>query len=386
MHTGIHEYEIQFTAQVQARHAFAFWKGRVAMYAILKAMGIGEGDEVILPGYTCVMDVNPIKYLNASPVYVDIEPKTFNLNTALLTEKITDRTKIIIAQHTYGYACDMDAVMEIARQKNIAVIEDCCLALGSEYKGRLLGTFGAAAYFSMQWNKPFTTGLGGVAITRDTDLAASIQALRDREMCRPSAKEAAMLAAQLAVYRACIYPRTTALAQNVFRYLTKKGAVVGSSSTCEFEPVMADDFFKGLSNVQARSGLRQLKKLKQNFEHRRAMAKLYDDLLAEKGWTPRVYDRTVMNPVMVRYPVRIKEKEQALQQAAGAGIELGSWFESPLHPQETPLAAYDYRIGMCPEAEKACRQVVNLPLHPRASEAAVRRTVEFITRFTQAKP
>ncbi len=386
MHTGIHEYEIQFTAQVQARHAFAFWKGRVAMYAILKAMGIGEGDEVILPGYTCVMDVNPIKYLNASPVYVDIEPKTFNLNTALLTEKITDRTKIIIAQHTYGYACDMDAVMEIARQKNIAVIEDCCLALGSEYKGRLLGTFGAAAYFSMQWNKPFTTGLGGVAITRDTDLAASIQALRDREMCRPSAKEAAMLAAQLAVYRACIYPRTTALAQNVFRYLTKKGAVVGSSSTCEFEPVMANDFFKGLSNVQARSGLRQLKRLKQNFEHRRAMAKLYDDLLAEKGWTPRVYDRTVMNPVMVRYPVRIKEKEQALQQAARAGIELGSWFESPLHPQETPLAAYDYWIGMCPEAEKACRQVVNLPLHPRASEAAVRRTVEFITRFTQANP
>jgi dTDP-4-amino-4,6-dideoxygalactose transaminase len=354
------------------------------MYAILKALGVGEGDEVILPGYTCVMDVNPIKYLGASPVYVDIEPKTFNLNTALLAEKITRRTKVIVAQHTYGYPCDMDAVMRIARERNITVIEDCCLALGSEYKGRLLGTFGQAAYFSMQWNKPFTTGLGGMAITDDPDLAKRIETLCSDEMCPPSAKEILMLAAQLAVYRAFIYPRTTALAQNVFRYLTKKGVVVGSSATAEFEPVMAEDFFKGLSNVQALSGLRQLRKLQSNFVHRRAMAQFYDDLLAEKGWRPREHDRAVMNPVMVRYPVRITEKEEALQRAAGAGIELGSWFESPLHPKETPLAAYDYQIGMCPEAEKACREVVNLPLHPRASEATARRTVDFITRFTQA--
>ena len=86
---------------------------------------------------------------------------------------------------------------------------------------------------------------------------------------------------------------------------------------------------------------------------------------------------------MVRYPVRIKEKEKALEQAASAGIELGSWFECPLHPIETPLAAYDYEAGMCPEAEKAAKEVVNLPLHPRASRKTAERTVEFITKFTQ---
>ncbi len=90
-----------------------------------------------------------------------------------------------------------------------------------------------------------------------------------------------------------------------------------------------------------------------------------------------------MEPVMVRYPVRIGEKNKALAEAAKAGIELGSWFECPLHPIETPLDAYDYEIGMCPEAEKASREVVNLPLHPRAEEKTVKRTVEFITRFTQ---
>ena len=316
MSNCIKEYQEQFAARLGARHAFAFWKGRVAMYAILKAMGIGGGDEVILPGYTCVMDVNPIKYIGASPVYVDIEPKTFNLDTTLLAEKITGRTKVIIAQHTYGYACNMDALMKIAREKSITVIEDCCLALAGEYRGRLLGSFGKAAYFSMQWNKPFTTGLGGMAITDDLDLAAKIETLCRDGRCMPKANEILMLAGQLAIYRACIYPRTTALAQSTFRYLTKKGAVVGSSSMCEFVPIMAKDFFKGLSNVQAHSGLRQMTKLERNVEHRRTMADRYDDLLAQKGWISREYDCAMMNPVMVRYPVRIKEKEQALQQAA----------------------------------------------------------------------
>ena len=382
--TPIQKYQQQFASFFSIDHAFSFWKGRVAMYAILKALGVTEGDEVILPGYTCVMDVNPIKYLGAKPVYVDIDPNTFNMNPELLTAKITDKTKVIIAQHTYGYPCEMDLITEIAAARNIPVVEDCCLALGSEYKGKLLGTFGKAAYFSMQWNKPFTTGLGGMAITNNPDIAEKINSLRHENITIPTTKEVVMLAAQLAVYRMFIYPRTTALAQSIFRYLTKKGAVVGSSSTAEFTPDMANDFFKALSPTQAKSGLRQIKKLQSNLQHRRQMARLYDTLLAEKGWTPRQYDNTTMNPVMVRYPVRITEKDKALQQAAHAGVELGSWFECPLHPIETPLEAYDYKIGMCPEAERAGKEVVNLPLHPRTSEKTIKRTIDFITTFTQA--
>ncbi len=113
------------------------------------------------------------------------------------------------------------------------------------------------------------------------------------------------------------------------------------------------------------------------------MIQLYDELLAAKGWQSRRYDSKVVEPVMVRYPVRIAEKDEALSQAAKAGIELGSWFECPLHPIETPLASYDYELGMCPEAEKASNEVVNLPLHPRASEKTVKRSIDFITGFTQ---
>ena len=382
MNIYLRKYEDAFARLFDVSHAFAFWKGRVALYAILKAMAVGPGDEVILPGYTCVMNVNPIKYLGAKPVYVDIEPDTFNINIELLEEKISANTKVIIAQHTYGYPCRMDAIMSIADKRRIAVLEDCCLALGSKYKGKLVGTFGKAAYFSFQWNKPYTTGLGGMAITGDAKLAERIESLRANEMCSPSRKEVMMLWAQFVAYRLFIYPRTTALAQSVFRYLTTKGAVVGSSSRAEFEPIMARDFFKDMSSLQARLGFVRIQKIEQNISYRKKMAELYDQLLEEKGWKARFYDRQLSEPVMVRYPVRIAQKHRALSEAARAGIELGSWFECPLHPIETPLAVYDYEVGMCPEAEKASNEVVNLPLHPRVDERTAKKTVEFVTSFT----
>jgi perosamine synthetase len=379
----IEEYQKKFARFFGAERAFVFWKGRVGLYALLRALDVGAGDEVILPGYTCVMNVNPIKYVGATPVYVDIEPDTFNMNVNLLKEKITSKTKVIIAQHTYGYPCEMDAIMDIAQSSGIPVIEDCCLALGSKYKGRMVGTFGLAGYFSSQWNKPYTTGLGGMVITGDRELTERIEALMRNEMCPPSSSEVFMLRMQLIIYRLLIYPRTTALAQRIFRYLTKKGAVVGSSSTSEFKPERADDFFKGISKMQARSGIRQLGRIEKNIAHRRKMTQLYDELLAAQGFKPSKDSRDWVEPVLVRYPVRITEKDKALTQAAKAGVELGSWFECPLHPIETPLAAYDYELGMCPKAEKAAREVVNLPLHPRANEKTAVKTVKFITSFNQ---
>jgi perosamine synthetase len=380
----VDRFEELFKKVFNADAVFSFWKARVALYAILKALNVGKEDEVILPGYTCVMDVNPIKYLGAKPVYIDIEPNTFNMNVDLLEGKITPKTKVIIAQHTYGYVCDMDRIIGIAAKRGVAVIEDCCLCVGSTYKGKLAGTFGKAAYFSFQWNKPFTTGLGGMAITNDDVLVERIEQICKSQLVQPSIKEKMMLLAQLIVYRALIYPKTTAMAQSFFRFLTKKGIVVGSSSTCEFEPEMERDFFKAMSSVQAGAGIRQLDKLENNIAHRRQIAELYDELLSQNGWSTRNYNKEIMNPVMVRYPVRIKEKDKAIQQAASAGVELGSWFECPLHPIETPLEKYDYKPGMCPEAEKASKETVNLPVHPRVSKKTVKKTVAFITKFNQA--
>jgi perosamine synthetase len=376
-------YERAFAEFLGVNHAFAFWKGRVALYAILRGLGVGEGDEVILPGYTCVMNVNPIVYVGARPIYVDIEPTTYNIRPDLIEGCLTPRTKAIICQHTYGYPADVEGVLAIGRRHNIPVIEDCCLSLGSRHQGRLLGTFGRAAYFSFQWNKPYTTGLGGMAVTSDATLAEHITELCRKERQSPSHRETTLLAAQLAVYRTFIYPRTTALAQNAFRWLTRKGLVVGSSDTAEFRPRMADDFFKGIGSVQERSGRRQLRRLDRAIAHRHRMGRLYDELLAEHGWAPPPLPDGV-EPALVRYPVRVADKRKALETAASRFVELGSWFECPLHPIETPLEAYDYEPGMCPVAERACREVVNLPTHPRADESTARRSVAFVASIGPA--
>jgi perosamine synthetase len=374
---AVTEFQDAFAQWAGVSRAWAFWKGRVALHTLLRALGVGAGDEVVLPGYTCVMNVNPIKYLGARPVYVDIEPVTFNLAPALLERAITDRTKIIIAQHTYGYPCRMDAILETARRRGVTVIEDCCLALGSRYDGRLCGTFGAAGYWSFQWNKPFTTGLGGVAATSDEALAAKIEALYRSDVIPPPAQAAAMLAMQRLVYRSLIFPRTTAAATRLFRWLSAKGLVIGSSASEEFSPVMPEGFIRGMSAGQARAGLRQIRRLEANLDHRRAMRKLYEELLRAAGWTVPALP-SEMDPILVRYPVRVADKARAVAEAPSHMIELGTWFECPLHPIETPLAQYDYQEGMCPVAEKASREVVNLPMHPRTNEQTARRCVEFL--------
>ncbi|MGA2266272.1 MAG: DegT/DnrJ/EryC1/StrS family aminotransferase [Phycisphaerae bacterium] len=379
-----HRFEQAFARWLGVPHAFAFWKGRVALYAILRALGVGEGDEVILPGYTCVMNVNPIKYLGAKPIYVDIDPATYNIDPALIASRITPRTRAIIAQHTYGIPCAMDAIGELAGRRGIPVIEDCCLAMGSAYQGRLCGTFGLAAYWSFQWNKPFTTGIGGLAATADAALAGKIEELCRRELQEPPARAAAMLAIQRLAYRLVIYPRTTAMVTRLFRWLTRKGAVVGSSSAAEFTPVMAADFFMAMGQAQARAALRRMHCLEANLAHRRRMGALYDELFSQAGW-PIAPLPASGDPILVRYPVRVADKDKAVALAPGAGVELGTWFECPLHPKETPLGLYDYRPGMCPQAERAAREVVNLPTHLRAGPATARRGVEFLRTIGPAK-
>jgi dTDP-4-amino-4,6-dideoxygalactose transaminase len=374
---AVRRFEQAFAQWAGASYAHAFWKGRVALYAILRSLGVGEGDEVVLPGYTCVMDVNPIKYLGARPVYVDIDPVTYNMDVRLLGGKLTGRTKVILAQHTYGYPCEMDAILDAARPRGIAVVEDCCLAAGSRYKGRLCGTMSRAAYWSFQWNKPFTTGIGGMVTASDPELAARIEKLCEAELLPPPTMVAARLAVQRFVHRLLVYPRTTAIITSLFRWMTRKGLVVGSSSTAEFSPQMAPDFFMGMSAGQASAGLRRLGRIDANLRHRREMASLYADLLRGAGWSlPGIPD--YMDPVLVRYLVRVADKAKAVAEAPARRVELGTWFECPLHPIETPMHLYDYHEGMCPVAEKACREVVNLPTHLRAGDRTARRGVEFL--------
>lgn len=357
----------------------AFWKGRIALYAILKSLGVGPGDEVIVPGYTCVMVPGPVVYLGARPVYVDIEPDYYVTPAQAVGAHVTSRTKAILVQHTYGYPAPVAEIRALADARGLYLIEDCCHTFGGRVDGRLLGTFGHAAFFSGQWNKPYSTGLGGVALVHDAALAQRVRAARDHYPA-PTRTAACMLAAQLLAYEMLIYPSTTALATRLFRWLTTKGLVVGSSSRAEFEPVMPESYLRGPARVQCRIGRQEIGRVAENMACRRYATQRYLAELPRLGYrVPRPAPN--WDTPLLRFPLRVANKAEALARAATFGVEIGSWFECPLHPIETNQQAFGYVDGTCPVAERAAAEVINLPTHRRVRERDIDRTLAFVQQI-----
>ena len=161
------EFERRFAASVGAQHAVAVCNGTVALHLALVTLGIGPGDEVIVPTLTYIASVNAIAYTGAKPVFVDSLADTWQMDPADVMRKITPRTKGIMAVHLYGHPCEMDALTALAREKNLFLIEDCAEAFGTKYKGTPAGGFGHIGTFSFYGNKTITTGEGGMVVTND---------------------------------------------------------------------------------------------------------------------------------------------------------------------------------------------------------------------------
>ena len=356
--------------------ALAFWKGRIALYAILKSLGVGPGDEVIVPGYTCVMVPGPVLYTGAKPVYVDIEPEFFVTPADAVAAQVTPQTKAILVQHTYGFAAPVAEIRRFADQGGIPVLEDCCHTFGGRVDGRLLGTLGHAAFFSGQWNKPYSTGLGGLALVHDAALAKRVRAEQSAYPA-PTHMAAFMLASQLLVYEFFIYPSTTALATRLFRWMSRKGLVVGSSSSAEFEPVMPVNYARGPAPVQCRLGRLEVARIADNLRQRSHATQRYLSELPRLGYHVPPIPENWDTPLL-RFPVRVANKGEALARAAQYGVEIGSWFECPLHPIETNHRAFGYREHMCPASEKAAAEVINLPTHRRVSDRDIDKTLAFL--------
>lgn len=173
------EFEHLVAAYVGVPHATAVSSGTAGLHLCMVALGLGPGDEVIVPSFTFIAAANAIRYVGATPVFVDIEPTTLNLDPARIEEAITPKTRAILVVHTFGCPADMDAITEIARRNNLLLIEDACEAIGAEYRGQKVGSFGDAAVFAFYPNKQITTGEGGIVVTRDAALARDIRALRN---------------------------------------------------------------------------------------------------------------------------------------------------------------------------------------------------------------
>jgi perosamine synthetase len=178
----VDRFEIAFAEFCGVRHGVSCTNGTVALHLALLALEVGPGDEVIVPTLTFVATANAVRYCGATPVFVDCEPETWNMDPALIEPRITPRTKAIIVVHLYGHPVDMDAVMSLARRHNLFVIEDAAEAHGAIYKRRTVGSMGHIATFSFFGNKVISTGEGGMVVTNDEGLAKTVRQLKDQGM------------------------------------------------------------------------------------------------------------------------------------------------------------------------------------------------------------
>lgn len=244
-------FENTFAEFCGVKHALCCSNGTVALHLTLLAFGVGPGDEVLVPTLTFVATANAITYCGATPVFLDSEPETWNLDTALIEAKITPRTRGIIVVHLYGHPVDMDPVLAVARKYNLFVIEDAAEAHGAEYKGQRVGSLGDIATFSFYANKIITTGEGGMVVTNDDSLAGKVRQLKGQGMDPDR------------------------------RY---------------WFPIIGYNY--RMTNIQAAIGLAQLEKADWHIQRRRQVAKWYYDYLqnapgltlpVEKEWARNVY-------------------------------------------------------------------------------------------------
>ena len=321
----VEQFEREFAAYVEAKHCVALNSGTSALHLALVAAGAGPGDEVITTSNTFIATAEAISYTGATPVFVEIDPHTANIEPRSVERAITPRTRAIIPVHLYGRPVDMDAILELARAKRgssgrpIAVIEDAAQAHGARYRGRRVGALGFAGAFSFYPTKNLSAcGEGGALVTNDDDVAALARALRSHGESR--------------------------------RYFHDR---VGYNYRMEA--------FQG-------AVLRlKLKHLPEWTRRRQEIARAYRRLLAGLEMPaddPR--DECVYH----QFAVYVSGRDQVRPALESRGISAGIYYPLPIHLQAA-YAALGYRKGSLPETERACERVLCLPIFPEMSDEEV---------------
>ncbi|MCO5051964.1 MAG: DegT/DnrJ/EryC1/StrS family aminotransferase [Verrucomicrobiae bacterium] len=325
------QFEKDFARYCGAEHCVAFNTGTSALHVAMLLLGIGAGDEVISTPHTFVATSWAISYVNAKPVYVDIDDATFNLDPRLLEKAITPRTKAIVPVHLYGHPFNLDGVLAVARKHNLPVVEDACQAHGAKYKGRTIGTFGAISCYSFYPGKNLgAAGEGGALVTNNADFARRARSLREH-------------GSSVRYYHDEVG----------FNYRMEgiQGAVLGVK----------------LPHLPAWTAGRQ------------RVARRYAELLKDTPLQLPVqadWAESVWHLYVVRHPQRDALKKHL--EANGVGCALH--YPLPLHLQKC-YASLGYRAGDFPVSEKAARECLSLPIYPELTDTQIERVVAVIKDF-----
>jgi len=297
------------------KHAIAVASGTDALLLLLKAIGLQPGDEVITTTFSFFATAGAIANAGATPVFVDVDSATYNIDPALIEARITPKTRAIVPVHLFGQCADMDAVMEIAARHGLYVIEDNAQALGATYKGRAAGALGHAAAISFYPTKNLGgAGDGGMIVTRDNDLAAHVRLLRAH------GSDAAY------VHR-----------------------IVGTNSR--------------LDALQAAVLRVKLEHLDTWNERRRANADYYSAAFGSMARVVPPTEHDANHHVYHQYVIRLPRRDQAVELLRGKGIGCAVFYPLPLHSQAC-FAHLGYTASDCPQATRASREVLALPIYP----------------------
>jgi perosamine synthetase len=327
-------FEDAFRGYVGAPHATAVSNGTVAIHLALVALGIGPGDEVIVPTLTYIASVNPIVQVGATPVFVDSDRRTWQVDVDDVRRKITPRTRAIMVVHLYGHPADMDAVMAVAEEFDLLVVEDCAEAFGTRWRGRHVGTFGDVATFSFFGNKTVTTGEGGMVVTGDATLFD----------------------------RAVHYK-----GQGLAKHRTYWHDVVG--------------FNYRMTNICAAIGLAQMERADALLSRKRALARAYDGLLA--GLPVETHQEVGPHAEHSYWMYSVLVPGGARDAVAAHMLEAGVETRPVFYPVHT-MPMYSSRFQRHRVAEEVSRRGLNLPSWPDLTAAQQERVVEALASGLRA--
>lgn len=359
--------------------AFAFDSARSGLYAVLAAMGLAANDEVLLQAFTCVAVPNAVLWAGGRPVYVDMDPRTYNIDPADLARKLTAKSRAVIVQHTFGIPCKLDAVREVTARRRLFLVEDCAHALGATHGGREVGTFGDAAVFSFGRDKVISSVFGGMLVVRDPALAERVAALYER-LGLPSRRWVAQQLLHPIATNAVVLPLYFRARVGVAALVAmqRAGLLSRAVASGERRGIRPREWVRRLPAPLARLASRQLDRLEAMNAHRRALAGVYRAEL-EGMDLPEVHDPDD-TPVYLRFPVRTDERDRLIAGAKRQRILLDKWYDAPVAPAGVDLAAVGYARGSCPNVEEACARTLNLPTHPRVTAEDARAIAHLVRR------
>ncbi len=360
--------------RVHAPQGYVFDSGRTALYEILRAAGIGHGDEVLVQAYTCVAVIGPILWAGATPVFVDCD-ETLTMAPEDLKRKHAPRAKAIIIQHTFGMPARLIDVISFAKAHSLISIEDCAHSLGATYQGQPLGSFGDAAFFSLGRDKVISSVFGGIATARNERIAAGLAAAAKQQPTPSTRWILQQLLHPLLMY---VGKNTYELGGKLLIALAKKLQLTSRA----VEPIEKTGGRRPgsgttLAEPLALLALHQLRKLDRFAIHRRTIARQYDTSLARLSLpTQETTDAT--GALWLRYTIWGPEAQAISALAAKRGIRLGDWYTTPIAPSGVDYQRIGYQMGSCPNAERISGTTINLPTDIHITTRDVERIISCI--------